>query len=171
MLKLSVKNNVALRPLALHRPTILRVTRNLDYPVPLRSRHALLVKDTTTQIPAGFGMVMFQGTVDPGDALPATNVVKLSDDLNYLSEGDVLRIAPAGQIRTIYRRSARAVSLLVTERCNSFCVMCSQPPRDVNDDHLIDEYLTAIPLFDRGTREIGITGGEPTLLARKIHDF
>jgi His-Xaa-Ser system radical SAM maturase HxsC len=46
--------------------------------------------------------------------------------------------------------------------------MCSQPPRDINDDYLIDEYLAALPLIDRGTSEIGITGGEPTLLGDRF---
>jgi len=58
--------------------------------------------------------------------------------------------------------------MLVTERCNSFCVMCSQPPRDIDDSHIVDDLLQAIPLFDRGAREIGITGGEPTLIGTRL---
>jgi His-Xaa-Ser system radical SAM maturase HxsC len=46
--------------------------------------------------------------------------------------------------------------------------MCSQPPRAINDDYLIDEYLLALPLIDRSTPEIGITGGEPTLLGDRF---
>jgi His-Xaa-Ser system radical SAM maturase HxsC len=46
--------------------------------------------------------------------------------------------------------------------------MCSQPPRDVNDDYLVDELLDAIPLFDPATPEIGLTGGEPTLLGPRF---
>jgi His-Xaa-Ser system radical SAM maturase HxsC len=100
--------------------------------------------------------------------LPATNVLKIGAELDYLGDGDVVRVRPDGQIKTIYRRVARGISLLVTERCNSFCIMCSQPPRDVDDDYLIDEYLEAIPLFDRSTHEVGITGGEPTLLGERL---
>jgi His-Xaa-Ser system radical SAM maturase HxsC len=46
--------------------------------------------------------------------------------------------------------------------------MCSQPPREVNDDFLIDEWLTAIPLMSPETKELGITGGEPTLRFPKL---
>lgn len=46
--------------------------------------------------------------------------------------------------------------------------MCSQPPRDIDDSYLVDELLTAIPLMDRSTVEIGITGGEPTLLGEGL---
>lgn len=96
------------------------------------------------------------------------NWFALDPALSYLSEGDVIRLAESGAIYVIYRRNASSNSLLVTERCNSFCVMCSQPPRNVNDDYLIDEYLSALPLIDRSTTEIGITGGEPTLLGNRL---
>jgi His-Xaa-Ser system radical SAM maturase HxsC len=42
--------------------------------------------------------------------------------------------------------------------------MCSQPPVSRDDGWIVGELLKAIPLMDRGTREVGITGGEPTLL-------
>lgn len=42
--------------------------------------------------------------------------------------------------------------------------MCSQPPKNVDDSWIIGEILQTIPLIDQATREIGFTGGEPTLL-------
>ncbi len=51
----------------------------------------------------------------------------------------------------------------ITERCNSFCIMCSQPPRDIDDHYLLDDMLEALPLIPKDALEIGITGGEPTL--------
>jgi His-Xaa-Ser system radical SAM maturase HxsC len=97
--------------------------------------------------------------------------MRISPELHYLADGDVIKVSPEGHIRVIYRRMGRGVSLLVTERCNSFCIMCSQPPREVADDYLVTDYLQAIPLFDRSTREIGITGGEPTLLGDRLFDL
>jgi len=41
--------------------------------------------------------------------------------------------------------------------------MCSQPPRQVNDFDRISEHFRLIDLIDPVTRELGITGGEPTL--------
>src|SRR3546814_14065079 len=46
--------------------------------------------------------------------------------------------------------------------------MCSQPPRRVQDGWLVDEIKAAIPLIDSETREIGFTGGEPTLLGERF---
>ena len=46
--------------------------------------------------------------------------------------------------------------------------MCSQPPRNIQDDWLIDEILQVIPLIDPATQEIGFTGGEPTMLGDRF---
>ena len=167
MLKLSVRGSAQIRPLTIERSAILRITTNPNYPGPLRGKSALLQDNVTTEPSNGFAMLLVRNAFSD-QKLPMINVLKIGSDLDYLSDGDVVRVGPDGRIKTIYRREARGVSLLVTERCNSFCVMCSQPPRDVNDDYLIDDYLEAIPLFDRKTREIGITGGEPTLLGKRL---
>ena len=42
--------------------------------------------------------------------------------------------------------------------------MCSQPPKPVDDRHRIAEHLRLVELIDPSTPELGITGGEPTLL-------
>jgi len=90
--------------------------------------------------------------------------VSLQAEFAYLEPGDILRVNPAAQqVNVLYRRNSASNSLLFTERCNSLCLMCSQPPRDVDDRYLVDEILEAIPLMDPDTAEIGITGGEPTL--------
>jgi His-Xaa-Ser system radical SAM maturase HxsC len=167
MLKLSVPGNTPLRPLTFDRPAILKVTTNLDYPVALRNRACLLADDVVDEPPTGFGLLLARN-VSPAARLPESNVLRIGADLHYLSDGDVIKAQPSARITTIYRRSARANALLVTERCNSFCVMCSQPPRLIDDDYLIDDYLEAIPFFDRSAREIGITGGEPTLLGNRL---
>lgn len=48
--------------------------------------------------------------------------------------------------------------------------MCSQPPRAVNDDWRVQEMLDTIALIDPEARELGITGGEPTLLGQGLLD-
>jgi len=50
-------------------------------------------------------------------------------------------------------------------------LMCSQPPRDVDDGHLVEELMEAVPLISTGARELGITGGEPTLLGGRFFDL
>ena len=85
-------------------------------------------------------------------------------DCSHLSDGDVVGIYPNGSVRTLYRRGSPSNTLFATERCNSFCLMCSQPPRQVDDDWRIQEMLATVDLIDPDTQELGISGGEPTLL-------
>jgi len=55
--------------------------------------------------------------------------------------------------------------LFLTNRCNHYCLMCSQPPTTDNDDYLIEDNMKIIELMDKDIPVIGISGGEPTLLA------
>jgi len=92
------------------------------------------------------------------------NLIVLSSRFAYLADGDVLGFQAANRrFRTLYRRSSSHNSFLVTERCNHYCLMCSQPPRDVDDRWLLDEIEAAIDLVDPQTPSFAFTGGEPLL--------
>ncbi len=140
-----------------------RVTRNAALPAPLRHQHFLLLASSNTApIPLGFAGY---GTVNDHSGTSHQNFVQLPETLAYLDEGDILRLSPAaGQIRVLYRKKSRNNNFLLTERCNSFCLMCSQPPRDIDDSYIVNQIKECIPLIDLETQEIGLTGGEPTLL-------
>lgn len=129
-------------------------------------RDALLLPDAATVPLPGYRINFSrQATPREGD----TSLVRLPETLHYLSEGDILRVIPVtGEIAVMYRSSSPFNSILLTERCNSNCLMCSQPPRDIDDGHLLDAYLTAIPLMAPETAELGITGGEPLLLGDRL---
>lgn len=63
----------------------------------------------------------------------------------------------------LYRRGSDSNLLFMTDRCNSLCLMCSQPPKDIDDRWHIEENLRLIDLMDAGEENLGISGGEPTL--------
>lgn len=46
--------------------------------------------------------------------------------------------------------------------------MCSQPPKEREDDWLLDEAFELIRLLPRHTHGIGFTGGEPTLYGQRL---
>ncbi len=80
----------------------------------------------------------------------------------YLADGDVVAIETSSKrLRTLYRRGSVHNSFLVTERCNHYCLMCSQPPRDIDDGWILDEIKGALPLIDPDTKSFAFTGGEP----------
>ena len=96
-------------------------------------------------------------------------MVRVPPDLAYLQPGDIVRFHPArSEIRVLFRCSSGHNVLFLTERCNSRCLMCSQPPRDVHDHHLVDEVLQMVPWIPKSTAQLGITGGEPTLLHGRL---
>jgi His-Xaa-Ser system radical SAM maturase HxsC len=167
MLKLAAKHVSFAGPWLHDRSRVLRVTTRSDLVEPLRPSAALLMSAPSSPRPAGFAAYLLAaGDARVADAPP--NTVELPSELAYLADGDVIRIRPNGDLRVVYRVSANANSFLLTERCNNFCVMCSQPPRDVDDGYIVDEVLEAIPLLPSGAREVGLTGGEPTLLGDRL---
>lgn len=105
-----------------------------------------------------------------GDETKLPTIHSLRDD-RVVSSGDVIRVRRGGQLSVLYRRHANANSLFVTERCNSLCLMCSQPPRPDDDSWRIAEQMKLIALIDRDLPVLGITGGEPALLGGALHDI
>ncbi len=152
-------------------PVIAKVTRSpipelaprVDYVI--FGRAADLATFASDQ--AGYAAVVSPDAADaiPGIALPGVFSVP---HLDYLRDGDVVLLLPSGTVNTLYRRSSPHNTILATERCNSLCLMCSQPPRPDDDSYRISEILRLIDLIDPTCPEIGISGGEPTLLGDNL---
>ncbi|MGZ8945730.1 MAG: His-Xaa-Ser system radical SAM maturase HxsC [Methylococcaceae bacterium] len=161
MINLHSKNNSVLGVIHHEQPFIAKITTNSALPKALRAKQVLLMSRSEEPIPDGFGLVL----VAYDNELPSfDNAVRLAPELRYLKEHDVIKFYPdILKIDALYRKEANTNSFLVTERCNSFCIMCSQPPRDIDDHYLVDDMLAALPLLHPDTHEIMITGGEPTL--------
>lgn len=88
--------------------------------------------------------------------------IVLPSQFDYLADGDVIGIQHATKrFRSLYRQGSQHNSFLVTERCNNYCLMCSQPPKDVNDDWILEEISESVPLLDKGLPSLTFTGGEP----------
>jgi hypothetical protein len=144
---------------------VMRVSDQRNRPRALRAREAFLA--TEGKLPEGFGVyVALAKDAAALSSLPSqTKTMVLPDELNYLADGDVLRLWPKSNgVRVLYRRNSFHNHFLLTEQCNHYCLMCSQPPKNIDDSWIVDDVLAAIPLIDPSTQEIGFTGGEPTLL-------
>jgi His-Xaa-Ser system radical SAM maturase HxsC len=98
--------------------------------------------------------------------LPRIDATVLTNprDPQVVQPGDVITVRPGSNVvRVLYRRGANSNLLFMTDRCNSLCLMCSQPPKDIDDRWHIDENLRLIDLIDPGDEQLGVSGGEPTL--------
>ena len=77
-------------------------------------------------------------------------------------DGDVVLIDPLrGAADRILRSGSKHNTLLVTERCDQLCVMCSQPPKKTHVDRF--RYFSEACVLAEPDAVIGISGGEPTL--------
>lgn len=96
-------------------------------------------------------------------------VIYCAEHLDHIHDGDVLKLDFAkGHVQSLYRITSPHNAILATEQCNSNCLMCSQPPKDVDDSALVNDHLRLISLISTSTPGLGITGGEPTLLGEGL---
>lgn len=91
-------------------------------------------------------------------------------NVSELNDNDIVFIQPDGTITVLYDANSIHNAIFVTEKCNSNCIMCPQPPVKHEEDKF-NNNLRLISLFDKNTKSIGITGGEPTLLGDKLFDI
>jgi His-Xaa-Ser system radical SAM maturase HxsC len=85
-------------------------------------------------------------------------------------EADVVAVFPAqGTAHRFIRAQSGHNTLLITERCDQLCQMCSQPPKDRHEDHFA-LFRDAIRLAPAGSM-IGISGGEPLLYKQALFDL
>lgn len=147
---------------------LFRVTTNTSLPIGLRQSHALLVREG--EITPGFGGYLFDHDRPPSvvPSMEAT-IVRVPSELDYLSDNDVISLRKdSSGLRVLWRDASPHNSVLLTERCNNYCLMCSQPPKEVDDGWLIEEAQRLIPLIPKSAGEIGFTGGEPTLYGERL---
>ncbi len=106
--------------------------------------------------------------LNPGSQSIIYNV----NDFNHLDENDIVSINFDGKINTLYRVNSNQNTLLATERCNSNCLMCSQPPKDKEDvPKLFEINSKLVSLIPKDCIELGISGGEPTLMGDKFFEL
>ena len=142
------------------------LTTNPNLPASL-ARKFSLISDSPI-IPSGYQAV-FRKTL-----LTITGLSEylLPSELFYLDDGDFIAINPTNLfLRVLYRAKSKQNSILLTERCNHYCLMCSQPPKNINDSWLLEETKQLIKMLPNSTPEIGFTGGEPTLYGQGFIDL
>jgi His-Xaa-Ser system radical SAM maturase HxsC len=123
---------------------------------------ACLVAPGETPTP-GYGLYLLRGegtSHSPGPAL------RLGSDLDHVERGDIIHVPADGRrVAVLWKNSAMHNGLLLTEQCDNYCLMCSQPPKDRDDSWLFDRATKVISLLPETARALSLTGGEPTLHA------
>lgn len=149
------------KPINIESHLVGRVTRNIEN---IDGNSFFILENSVGEIPTA----SFLGVLTTQIEYELSNresVVYKIPSLNHLEDGDIISVGNDGNINTLYRINSKHNTLLATERCNSNCLMCSQPPRDRDDIPLLYEiHRQLIPLIPKDCIELGISGGEPTLM-------
>jgi His-Xaa-Ser system radical SAM maturase HxsC len=140
-----------------------------DEPESLRSQRIRLFAEEHAEerLPNGHLAILTVSEVSGNCNVPRVERLR---DFDHFREGDVVAIdAGSGFVRSLYRPAETHHSLFATERCNSNCLMCSQPPKDKDDTiDLTARNLRLIELMNPAPPYVTITGGEPTLLGKNL---
>jgi His-Xaa-Ser system radical SAM maturase HxsC len=115
-----------------------------------------------------YSAVLLLQKPDPVSVSFASAPFILIPSASLLKAGDIVAVRPSGLVCVLYRKDSLHNVLFVTERCNSRCLMCSQPPQQRDDFALLNEAQRVIELADTATQTLGISGGEPTLLGNDL---
>jgi len=142
----------------LDRSRLFTLTKNPHLPIGERADKAFIVEGSLA--PEGYGAYL---TFESVEEVVQQTQLELPEEMSYIDEGDIARISPSGRISVIFRKKSPNNTFLLTERCNHYCLMCSQPPKDHDDSWLMEEAMEALELIPKDTVNIGYTGGEPTL--------
>jgi len=122
---------------------------------------ACLVSDQQA-IPPGHQLYL---TRDPDTHAPGA-LLRLPPELTHLAPGDIIGTSSDGRrVSVLWKSTATHNSLLLTEQCDNYCLMCSQPPKDRDDSWLFDRARQIVSLLPPSATSLGLTGGEPTLHA------
>lgn len=150
-----------------------KVTRN-PYLADIKwQNHALIINSSHSELVESnkhtWGLVIGWDSLLP-QRFPNHPVILLKEEeTEYLKEGYILSIDPhTGFVRIVYRPESPHNVLFATDRCNSRCLMCSQPPKEIDDGYLMEEHFKIIELIEDPPHVLGITGGEPTLLGDHV---
>jgi His-Xaa-Ser system radical SAM maturase HxsC len=151
---------------------ILSVSTNSALPAVLRTSKIFLVKDE--KVPAGFKhyFVLSSNETQAKHIPQGASYTILGNEFDYLDDGDIVKLSSEkGNIKVLFRAKSPHNSILVTEQCNHYCLMCSQPPKDIDDSWILNEIHEMLPLIPKDTAELGFTGGEPTLYKERFLDI
>src|SRR5689334_4967563 len=137
-------------PVNIDQPIVGRITRDRDY----KGEHAILIcEEDLPSATADFACVLTN--LDQLGQSGSQRAVYKVPSFDHLKEGDLVVAGRDGNIKTLYRVNSFHNTLLATERCNSNCLMCSQPPKDRDDiPALYSVYEQLIPLIPKDCFEL-----------------
>lgn len=118
---------------------------------------------------AGYGLYL---TREAGALTAPGPVIRLGPELAHIEPGDVIHVpSDGGRVTVMWKKEAVHNGLLLTEQCDNYCLMCSQPPKDRDDSWLFERAKKVVSLLPASAAALSLTGGEPTLHPEALVDL
>jgi hypothetical protein len=112
---------------------VLRLQEWQNQTVQPNAHDAALIRTSEDTLRAKAADFQMACIINDGESLDNNfeRYVRLPEKFAYLGEGDIIGLdVHSKKLRVLFRQSSTHNAFLVTERCNHYCLMCSQPPRD-----------------------------------------
>lgn len=120
---------------------------------------------------ASAGLTHLYAALDENDPIQSCELPVVRAAVQELEPGDVLAVTPGtSKLQVLYRETDIHHTMFLTNRCNSRCLMCSQPPTTKDDSWLVEEAKLIAAHMRRPPDVLGFTGGEPLLLGPALRD-
>lgn len=132
----------------------------------LNRKNYIFVNPNATENKKGYLTTITSKSIDVSNSCIVSDV----PNIETFNEGDIVLINRAGEIIFLYEIKSLHNAIFATEKCNHRCIMCPQPPV-LEEADKTPLNLRLISLMDKSTLEIGITGGEPTLIGEKLFEL
>jgi hypothetical protein len=113
--------NTSGKPLNFQRPVVGRVVLEPRD----RPEESVLVTNSVPYNLDAFKALITTARIEASEAPQELPIIHSARQISHLRTGDVVVLQPrSGHVRTLFRPDSQYNALLVTERCNSFCLMC-----------------------------------------------
>lgn len=155
-------------PINIRQGVVGRITRKKKW-LPLRRQYIYLCDALPTSHRYYSGILSTEKGEDIRKNIVTPCICDLKkEDLDKLEEGDIVLLKPDGTVNLIWSIKSKYNAILATEDCNCSCIMCPQSKQRTGDN-LTEFNLRLLRLINsRKVDQVGITGGEPTLIGRDL---
>ncbi len=109
----------------------------------------------------------YAATITDNTSIKGNRPFCIVESIDNFNEGDVVLTTKSGDIVFLFEIKSHANVIMTTEKCNHRCIMCAQPPVEHEDDKTSFN-LKLISLCDKNAYEIGLSGGEPTMIGDNL---
>lgn len=154
---------------------ILRVTDSIPKKGISREDQCLIISNNNSDFISATKKLDYKMLIILNDVENTIRIINkkiiLSENPN-LCDGDIVEISSNGKearVVVLYRIESDDNTIIVTNACNNKCIMCPEPIlRPIKVSFNITRIKKIIKLIDKKTTNIGISGGEPTLIKHDL---